>query len=110
MTTTTPTGSERVRALFGDRVHHVYAPYDLPGSVRRFLDDVKPRLLIIMETELWPNMLYHCREQGCNVLLANARMSARSAQGYLRFASLTKAMMTNINQVAAQSDSDAQRF
>ncbi len=110
MTTTTPTGSERVGALFGNRVDHVYAPYDLPGSVQRFLKDVKPKLLIIMETELWPNMLHHCRQQGCKVLLANARMSARSARGYLRFSGLTRAMMADINQVAVQSDSDAQRF
>lgn len=110
ITTTTPTGSERVRALFGDRVHHVYAPYDLPGSVQRFLKDVRPKLLIIMETELWPNILHHCRRQGCRVLLANARMSARSARGYMRFSSLSRGMMADIHQVAAQSESDAGRF
>ena len=63
LTTTTPTGSERVKALFGDAVYHCYAPYDVPGAVKRFLDRVQPRALIIMETELWPNLLYHTSQR-----------------------------------------------
>ena len=110
MTTTTPTGSERVQALFGDQVHHVYAPYDLPGSVQRFLKSVRPNLLIIMETELWPNMLHYTHRMGCKSLLANARMSARSARGYLRFPGLTQTMLTNISQIAIQTSSDSKRF
>ena len=81
VTTTTPTGSERVRALFGDSVFHVYAPWDLPGAVRRFLRRLRPQLLLIMETELWPNMLHHSRRAGCRIVLANARLSERSARG-----------------------------
>lgn len=110
MTTTTPTGSERIQALFGDRVDHVYAPYDSPGSVQRFLNTFKPDVLIVMETELWPNMLHYCHQLGCKNLLANARMSARSARGYLRFGSLTRAMMADINLVAVQSNSDGGRL
>jgi 3-deoxy-D-manno-octulosonic-acid transferase len=110
VTTTTPTGSERIQTLFGGRVHHVYMPYDLPGSVKRFLTATTPCLLVIMETELWPNMLYYANRVGCTTLLANARMSARSAAGYQHVLSLTESMMSQINWIAAQSISDASRF
>lgn len=110
VTTTTPTGSERVRALFGERVFHVYAPWDLPGAVRRFLGRVRPRLLLIMETELWPNMLHYSSAMGCRILLANARLSARSARGYARFAGLTRAMLQQLDTVACQSGADGERF
>ncbi|MFT5482437.1 MAG: 3-deoxy-D-manno-octulosonic-acid transferase [Halieaceae bacterium] len=110
VTTTTPTGSERVRALFGQRVYHCYAPYDLPGSVRRFLGRVRPQLLVIMETELWPNLLHQCAEANIPVVLANARLSERSARGYGRVPSLTKAMLLRLQTVAAQTSEDGQRF
>ena len=110
VTTTTPTGSERVRALFGDRVFHVYAPWDLPWAVRRFLRATRPRLLLIMETELWPNMLHCTADTGCRILLANARLSERSARGYARFAALTRAMLQNLDTVACQSEADGRRF
>src|SRR5690606_3768492 len=74
VTTTTPTGSERVRAQFGAAVAHCYAPYDFPHTVRRFLDSVRPALLIVMETELWPNLLHACARRGIPVVLANARL------------------------------------
>jgi 3-deoxy-D-manno-octulosonic-acid transferase len=110
VTTTTPTGSERVRALFGDRVFHVYAPWDLPWAVRRFLRATRPRLLLIMETELWPNMLHCTADTGCRILLANARLSERSARGYARFAALTRAMLQDLDTVACQSEADGRRF
>jgi 3-deoxy-D-manno-octulosonic-acid transferase len=110
VTTTTPTGSQRVRALFGDRVIHVYAPFDLPGSVCRFLDRTRPRLLVLMETELWPNLLHHCRARGCRIVLANARLSQRSAAGYARFAGLTRTMLAQLDVVACQLASDGERF
>ena len=110
VTTTTPTGSERVRALFGDRVFHVYAPWDLPGPVRRFLQRTRPRLLVLMETELWPNMLHQARAAGCDVLLANARLSERSARGYARVATLTRQMLGEITTLACQSEADSKRF
>ena len=110
VTTTTPTGSERVRALFGERVFHVYAPWDLPGAVRRFLGRVRPRLLLLMETELWPNMLHYSSAMGCRILLANARLSARSARGYARFAGITRAMLRQLDTVACQSRADGERF
>ena len=110
VTTTTPTGSERVRALFGERVFHVYAPWDTPGSVRRFLRRTRPRLLLIMETELWPNMLHYSRAQGCKILLANARLSERSARGYARFPAATRNMLSQLDNVACQSAADGERF
>ena len=110
VTTTTPTGSERVRALFGDRVFHVYAPWDLPGAVRRFLQTTRPRLLLIMETELWPNMLHYTAAAGCCTLLANARLSERSAKGYARFRALTRDMLQDLDTVACQAEADGRRF
>ncbi len=110
VTTTTPTGSERVQALFGDRVFHVYAPWDLPGAVKRFLGEIRPELLLIMETELWPNMLHYSHRSGCRIVLANARMSERSAKGYGRFNRLTGAMMAQLDTVACQARADGDRF
>ena len=110
VTTTTPTGSERLRALFGARVFHVYAPWDLPGPVSRFLRRTRPRLLLLMETELWPNMLHYSRGVGCRVLLANARLSERSAAGYHRLGRLTRDMLGQLDTVACQSEEDGRRF
>ena len=110
ITTTTPTGSERVHALFGDRVFHVYAPWDLPGATRRFFDAVKPRLLLLMETELWPNMLHRAQASGCPVVLANARLSARSARGYRRIASLSRDMLSQLAAVGCQAPADGERL
>ena len=110
VTTTTPTGSAQVRKLFGDRVLHVYAPWDTPGAVARFLRRVRPEVLVLMETELWPNMLHGCRQIGCSVVLANARLSERSARGYGRVAGLTRTILKNLDRVAAQAEADAQRF
>lgn len=110
VTTMTPTGSERVRAMFGDRVFHVYAPYDLPGAVARFLKRIRPCALVIMETEIWPNMVCQTRGRGVPVVLANARLSARSARGYGRVSALTGAVFSKLSMVAAQSRDDAERF
>lgn len=110
VTTTTLTGARQVQAALGTEVQHLYAPYDLPGAVRRFLDHARPRLAIIMETELWPNLLHHCAARQIPVLLANARLSARSARGYTRIAGLTRCMLRNLTLIAAQTEADAQRF
>lgn len=110
ITTMTPTGSERVRAIWGDQVLHVYAPYDFPGAVRRFLTRWQPRALVIMETELWPNMLAESRRQGLPVMLANARLSERSARGYGRLGAVTRELAGNLSVVAAQDEPTAERF
>lgn len=110
ITTTTPTGSERVRAMLGDSVDHVYAPYDTPDMVARFLRRVKPRLLVIMETELWPNTIAACNARSIPVVLINARLSARSARGYQRFSAITRPMLQQLSAVAIQHQDDATRF
>lgn len=110
ITTMTPTGSERVQALWGERVLHVYAPYDVPGAIARFLAHWQPRALVVMETELWPNWLAAARSRGLPVMLANARLSERSAQGYARLGRITRELMTNLTVVAAQDAPTAERF
>ncbi|NRB39001.1 MAG: lipid IV(A) 3-deoxy-D-manno-octulosonic acid transferase [Pseudomonadales bacterium] len=110
ITSTTPTGSDRVKAAFSDSVLHYYLPYDLPSLFARFITRLNPALVIIMETELWPNMLAVCKEKGVPAILANGRMSPRSAKGYQRFSSLTAPMLASITTIAAQSKVDAQRF
>lgn len=110
ITTTTPTGSAQVQRLFGGRVSHVYAPWDTIGAVKRFLRRAKPCLLILMETELWPNLLHYSERSGCRILLANARLSARSAAGYGRLPNTTGRMLQTLAWVGAQSAADGDRF
>ncbi|WP_323846656.1 lipid IV(A) 3-deoxy-D-manno-octulosonic acid transferase [Microbulbifer magnicolonia] len=114
VTTTTPTGSERVRAalqpLLGGRLLHYYLPYDLPECLRPFVDALRPDMLVIIETELWPNLLATCAERSIPTLLANARLSEKSARGYGRFSRLTRAMLGNLTRVVAQYAADAERF
>ncbi len=110
VTTTTLTGSRQVREAMGERVHHVYAPYDLPGAAARFLRQTRPRLALIMETELWPNLLRQCAVAGIPTLIANARLSERSARGYARIRWLTASMLRDITLIAAQAEADAERF
>lgn len=110
VTTITPTGSERVRKLWGEEVTHVYLPYDLPGAVARFLDQFKPALALIVETELWPNLLFGCRDRGIPAHILNARLSARSLRGYRVLAPLIRRALASVSLVAAQSQDDARRF
>jgi 3-deoxy-D-manno-octulosonic-acid transferase len=109
-TTATPTGAERVRALFGDEVEHRYAPIDLPWVVRRFLRAYRPRLLILVETEIWPNLIHHTKQAGVPILLANARLSLRSARRYHRVAALTREALRNITVIAPHGEADGERF
>ena len=115
VTCMTPTGSERIQALFagpayGGRVQHCYLPYDLPWAAARLLDRLQPRLALIMETELWPNHIHQCTRRGIPVVLANARLSARSARGYARFARLTAPMLAELSLIAVQTAAEAERF
>lgn len=115
MTCMTPTGSERIQAMFGGaeyagRVQHCYLPYDLPWAAARFLDQVQPKLAVIMETELWPNHIHQCAQRGIPVALANARLSERSARGYARFAKLTAPMLAELDLIAVQTALEAERF
>ncbi|MDO8342571.1 MAG: lipid IV(A) 3-deoxy-D-manno-octulosonic acid transferase [Cellvibrio sp.] len=110
ITTTTPTGSERVRATLGDSVVHVYAPYDLPDVLMRFFARINPSLYLVMETELWPNTLALCAQRNIPTLLINGRLSEKSARGYARFGALTKPMLQNLSRAAIQNPTDAARF
>lgn len=110
VTTMTPTGSEQVLARLADCVDHCYAPYDFAFAVKRFFEHVRPRALILMETELWPNLIAQAHARGIPVLLVNARLSARSARGYARVAGLSRPMLERLSGIACQSDAHAQRF
>jgi 3-deoxy-D-manno-octulosonic-acid transferase len=109
LTTSTPTGRAQAATLFGADVEVRFLPYDTPGSVRRFLARIRPRAAIIMETELWPNLLHECGGRGVPVLFASARLAARSVPRYRRFGALFAAGLRNA-WVAAQSPVDAERF
>ncbi len=110
LSTATPTGRARARSLFGGEIGIRYLPYDTPGAVRRFLTRVRPRLAIIMETELWPNLLYECRRRGVPVVLASARLTAKSVSRYRRLGTLFSGAVASSRLVAAQTAEDAERF
>uniref|UniRef100_A4XPW3 3-deoxy-D-manno-octulosonic acid transferase n=1 Tax=Ectopseudomonas mendocina (strain ymp) TaxID=399739 RepID=A4XPW3_ECTM1 len=110
VTCMTPTGSERIQALFGDSVQHCYLPYDLPWAASRFLQRVQPRLAVVMETELWPNHIHQCAKRGIPIALANARLSQRSARGYARLRKLTAPMLAELSLIAVQTQAEAERF
>jgi 3-deoxy-D-manno-octulosonic-acid transferase len=110
VTTLTPTGSAQVSARLAQSVAHCYAPYDFRWGVRRFFARVEPRLLVLMETELWPNMLAEARQLGIPALLANARLSERSAAGYARLGPLTRQMLIGLKFIACQYPDHAERF
>ena len=110
LTTVTPTGAARARLLFGDQVELRYVPLDLPGSVRRFFDRVQPRLAMILETELWPNLFAECGRRGIPLVLASARISPRSVGKYRRLVPLFRKTLSHGIVIAAQSETDAERF
>ena len=109
LTTATPTGRAQAATLFGADVEVRFLPYDTAGSVRRFLARIRPLAAIIMETELWPNLLHECGRRGVPVVFASARLAARSVPRYRRFGTLFSAGLRNA-WVAAQSSADADRF
>jgi len=114
MTTTTPTGSDRVQAAFkdmlGKQIYHCYLPFDLPWTLRSFFQRIKPKLLVLMETELWPNLLKACQDRNIPVIIANGRLSPISARRYRWLGNFMQQMARPIRGVAAQSAIDAQRF
>lgn len=110
LTTLTATGAEEAQRAWGDRVRHAYLPFDMPGNVRRFLDRSRPRLAMIMETELWPNLYAALAARGIPLLIANARLSPDSMRRYRRVAGLVRAVLGHCTLVAAQSQADAERF
>ena len=110
ITNTTATGAERARALWGDKVHQCYLPYDYSWAMRRFLEHSRPKLIIVMETELWPNLIDQAKQLTIPVMLANGRLSAKSAAGYGKILSLVTPMLQALTVLAAQDQDTAQRF
>ena len=110
LTTATPTGRARARAIFGDDVDVRFLPYDTPGSVRRFLDRVRPRVAVILETELWPNLIRACRGRAVPVAFASARLSAKSVSHYRLLGSLFADTVAAADLIGAQTPEDAERF
>ncbi|HMQ73972.1 MAG TPA: lipid IV(A) 3-deoxy-D-manno-octulosonic acid transferase, partial [Rubrivivax sp.] len=110
LTCTTPTASALIGERFGARVHHVYLPFDAPGAVRRFLAGTAPRLLLVMETELWPNLLRLAQERGTAVVVAGARLSERSARRYARVAWLSGRILADIDLLLVQDEATRARF
>ena len=110
LTTTTPTGRTRAEALFKQRVDVRFVPIDLPGAVRRFFQRVQPRLAIVLETEIWPNLYHRCGRLGVPLVLASARISPRSVSSYRRLVGLFRETLSHGIFIAAQSAEDAERF
>lgn len=110
VTTVTPTGAARVRALFGLSVVHTYVPFETNGAVKRFFNRVKPAVAIIMETEIWPNLYNECGIRGVPLILASARISPKSVQRYRRLVPLFREALSHGIVIAAQSQADAERF
>ena len=106
----TRTGSERISTLFADDVYHVYAPLDLPGAVKRFYRTVRPCLVVIMETEIWPNLYFAAAQNGIPILMANARISEASFKGYRRMRCLIRPVLAQVTRIAAQTEADAKRL
>ncbi len=110
LTTATPTGRARAKDLYGAAVDVRFLPYDTPGAVARFMDRTRPRLAILMETELWPNLFRQCERRGVPLVLASARLSAKSVARYRRFGGLFRGIFSASSLIAAQTREDADRF
>lgn len=110
VTTTTPTGSANVRKKLGDQVHHYYLPYDYPFAIRRFFSAFHPKVGIIMETELWPNLLKQAKQRHLPLMLANARLSERALHRYQRSKEFSRHLLEHFNTIAAQDEIIADRF
>ncbi|EHQ58576.1 3-deoxy-D-manno-octulosonic-acid transferase [gamma proteobacterium HIMB55] len=110
ITNTTPTGSEQTQKLFGNRVEHTWFPFDTPLVTGAFLRHWSPQLVVMVETEIWPNVMASAHEQGIPVALVNARLSSRSARGYARLGDFTRETLKGFSLIAAQSKSDDRRF
>ncbi len=110
VTTTTPTGSERVKALFGERVTHVYCPWEVPGALSRFMKAFDPQLVVVLETELWPNLCAAAKRHGAKLMLMNGRLSEKSYRGYSKLPRLVRPMMAQFDALAVQTPVEAERY
>ncbi|WP_036301475.1 lipid IV(A) 3-deoxy-D-manno-octulosonic acid transferase [Methylotenera sp. L2L1] len=110
LTHTTPTGRATSEQLFGDKVSRVYLPYDVPFAVARFLKHFKPTIGVLMETELWFNLIAGCKQRNIPLVLANARLSEKSAIGYRKLGKVLTEGLQNLSKIGAQTDADATRL
>ena len=110
ITTTTPTGSARVKAVMQETVEHVYLPYDIPWAVKRFMACFKPKLAVIMETEIWPNLFAYCGKSDIPLYIINARLSEKSSRGYQKIPSLVHPALAQVKFIATQTQDDTNRF
>ncbi len=110
ITTFTPTGSARVTDTFGERVQHYYLPIDAPCTVKKFLKKLKPKVLVLMETELWPTLIDQCHKHDIKTMLINGRISQRSFPRYQKVTSLIAPTLEKLDSIMTQSDGDAERF
>jgi len=110
VTTMTPTGADQLHRSLGSSVEHCYAPYDFPDTVKRFLTRVKPSLAIVLETEIWPNIIEQCHRRHIPIVLTNVRLSARSHRGYRRFRPLIATALGHVARYGVQSGDDARRI
>ncbi|MGI9311482.1 MAG: lipid IV(A) 3-deoxy-D-manno-octulosonic acid transferase [bacterium] len=110
VTTMTPTGADRVAQMFADRVAHCYLPYDYPGATRRFLRALRPCLALVMETEIWPNLIHRCHRIGVPMIYVNARLSRRSHRGYRRFRGLIAPTLAQVGGFTVHARRDARRL
>lgn len=110
ITNMTPTGHALAKQMQGKNFHHFYVPYDVPSAVNRFLDHIHPQLLIIMETELWPNLIHYTASRKIPIVLSNGRMSEKSAKGYERIRHVTQEMLRNIRLILVQTQAEAERY
>lgn len=107
---TTPTGRDRLQERLPNAIEIVWLPFDLPDAMARFLQRLQPELVVLIETELWPNLVHQCYQRQVPVVVVNARMSSRSARGYRRVARLAESMLAEVSLVMAQFPADASRF
>lgn len=110
ITTMTATGSREAKKMISEQVCHFFVPYDVPLAINRFMEHIHPSCLIIMETELWPNLIHCVRLKNIPILLANARLSDKSFKSYRRFKFLSSLLFKPLTHVMAQSEQDASRF
>ncbi len=110
ITTTTMTGSDQVINHLGNSVFHSYIPWDLPDAMARFYKTVNPRLVLVMETEIWPNLLYQAKKRATPIVLINARMSEKSAKSYQRIGRFTHKVINYFSQICVQSEADSKRL
>lgn len=110
ITTTTMTGSDQVIKNLGNTVFHVYIPWDLPGAMARFYNTIKPQIALIMETEIWPNLLYQAHKRSIPVLLINARMSEKSFKSYQKIAGFSHSIINYFSHVCVQNNKDSKRL